>query len=31
MVDDVYLNGKLAVQNGKLVSDVASGVELKFD
>ncbi len=31
MVDDVYLNGKLAVQSGKLVSGAASGVELKFD
>ncbi len=30
MVEDVYLNGKLAVKGGKLVSDTAEGRPLRF-
>lgn len=31
MVEDVYLNGKLAVRNGRVVSDTPAGQALEFD
>ena len=31
IVEDVYLNGKLAVRNGRVVSDTPAGQALEFD
>ena len=30
MVEDVYLNGKLTVQNGHLITEIAAGQRLEF-